>query len=151
MAKTVCLLSCYLICGEDSGTKLSVSVVSGRWMWACSTRQGSHNISSFTGRTDWLPIRLMGKMLRGQTVFSLRQILIHWQSVFLTSFVVTFLLTLEEEKNVGVLPNIEQQQDWNIKWATLLSNFGDCWLAATLCWSSQITCCPSGPCKHKTL
>lgn len=100
MGKTACLLWCYLICGEDSGPKLSVSVVSGRWMWAWSTHQESHNISSFTGCTDWLPICLMGKMLRGWTVFSLRQILIHRQPAFITSFAVTLLLTLGEEKKL---------------------------------------------------
>lgn len=90
----------------------------------------------------------MGKVLRGQTVFSLKEDPNPLAAGFSYFIRGRILVDFGRGKNVGVLPYIEQQQDWNIKLATLLSNFGDCWLAAT---SSQITCCPSGPCKHKTL
>lgn len=53
----------------DSGPRLSVCVVSSRWMQAWSTQQGRHNISGYADGADWLPICLKRKTLRGQTFF----------------------------------------------------------------------------------
>lgn len=60
----------------------SLSVLCSRWMWAWSTHQGSHNISSYTQASLTGCQAVWREMLLEQTVFSLRQIPVHWQPAY---------------------------------------------------------------------
>lgn len=82
------------------GPELRLSILSDRWMCARSAHQGSHNISGYTQAALTGCQSVWREMLRGQTVFSLRRIPIHWQPAIITSLslVVALFLTLEGKK-----------------------------------------------------
>ncbi len=86
------------------GPRLSLPALSNGWMRAWSTHQGSHNISSYTQAALTGCQSVWREMLLGQTVFSLRQIPIHWQAAIITSLslVVTLFLTSEKNKKFNI-------------------------------------------------